>query len=112
MPSETRDSKLVTAPRGVPIAGGAPPNLGGEGFWHELINEKAAAEFLNISVRTVQAKRQKGGGPRYVRLSSRCIRYRRADLRKWTEERLVTSTSDPGLEGRGYEKPEIVANPS
>ena len=32
-------------------------------YWESLIDEKAAAAFLGISVRTVQAFRVKGGGP-------------------------------------------------
>ena len=69
---------------------------GDQNFWHALIDEKAAAEFLRLNVRTMQGFRHRGGGPLYVRLSSRCIRYRRVDLRQWAEERLRTSTSDPG----------------
>lgn len=67
-------------------------------YWHALIDEKAAAAFLNLSPRTLQGFRQSGGGARFVRLSARCIKYRRADLREWTETRLRNSTSDPGTE--------------
>ena len=35
---------------------------------------------------------------RYIAISSRCIRYRRIDLRAWSEARVRTSTSDPGQE--------------
>ena len=65
-------------------------------FWYSLIAEKAAGEFLDLTVRGMQAMRQRGGGPPYVRVSARCIRYRRADLRAWAEKRLRKSTSDPG----------------
>ena len=77
-------------------AGQEAPSNGNDNFWHALINEKAAAEFLGLSVRTVQDYRQRGGGPRYIVISSRCLRYRRADLRDWAEERLRVSTSDAG----------------
>ena len=63
-------------------------------FWFALIDEADAAGFLDFSVRTVQGLRYRGGGPKFVRLSSRCVKYRRADLREWTESRLQTSTSD------------------
>ena len=56
-----------------------------EAYWNELIDEKAAAEFRNQSVRTLQDYRTKGGGPRYYRLSARCIRYRRIDLKEDAE---------------------------
>ncbi len=67
-------------------------------YWQGLINEKAAAAFLGLTDRTMQAYRQRGGGPRYSALSSRCLRYRRIDLREWAEARMRTSTSDPGAE--------------
>ena len=67
-------------------------------FWHALINEQDAAEFLGLSVRTMQGMRYRGGGPRYLALSPRCVRYRRIDLREWAETHLRTSTSDPGSE--------------
>ncbi len=67
-------------------------------FWHGLIDEQAAAGFLGLTIRTLQGWRYRGGGPQYVRVSARCIRYRRADLREFSEARLRTSTSDPGPE--------------
>ncbi len=67
-------------------------------YWQGLIDEKAAAAFLDLSVRTLQGLRYKGGGARFVRISIRCVKYRRIDLRLWAEERLRASTSDPGSE--------------
>ena len=77
------------SPRGPPDA---------SDYWHALIDEKAAAAFLDLTDRTMQAMRQRGGGPHYIRLSSRCLRYRRVDLREWADARVRTSTSDPGTE--------------
>ena len=65
-------------------------------FWHALVDEQAAAAFLSLTVRTLQGWRYKGGGPRCIRVSARCIRYRRCDLRDWAEGRLRTSTADLG----------------
>ncbi len=82
-------------------AGGSLPT-GAEGdasFWNTLIDERAAGDFLDLTHRTLQGLRQKGGGPRFVRLSSRCVKYRRIDLNRWAEARLRSSTSDPGPEG-------------
>ena len=72
-------------------------------FWFGLINEKLAGQFLGLSQRTMQSLRQRGGGPSFCRLSARCVKYRRIDLRDWSEARLRSSTSDPGpgIEGRG-----------
>ena len=63
-------------------------------FWFALITEIAAAAFLDLERRTMQSLRQRGGGPRFVRISSRCIKYRRADLRTWSEARLVSSAAE------------------
>ncbi len=79
------------------IQGGASAE-GDPTYWNALIDEKAAAEFLGLTNRFMQHRRQQGGGPRYIAISSRCIRYRRIDLREYAESRLRTSTSDPGPE--------------
>ncbi len=50
-----------------------PPN--DPNFWESLINEKRAGDFLGLSDRAMQKMRQTGGGPRYVHISSRCLRY-------------------------------------
>jgi hypothetical protein len=63
-----------------------------------LLDERTAAAALYLTPRTLQEWRRRGGGPQYVRVSSRCIRYRPEDLAAWAAERLRTSTSD-GAEG-------------
>jgi excisionase family DNA binding protein len=57
-----------------------------------LLTENQAAEFLNLSTRTLQAWRIKGGGPRFARLG-RAVRYRQADLNEWLESRTLVHTS-------------------
>ena len=59
-----------------------------------LLNEQQAAGLLGVTVRTLQKWRVRGGGPRFVRVSSRCIRYRRRELNHWAAERLKHSTSE------------------
>ena len=80
-------ASLDGAPRGPPEA---------FDYWQALIDEKVAAAFLGLTKRTMQAYRHRGGGCRYIRISSRCLRYRRIDLRLWAEARMRTSTADPG----------------
>jgi hypothetical protein len=58
-----------------------------------LIAEMHAARFLGVSARSLQKWRCEGGGPNFVRVSSRCIRYRRRDLIEWSESRLKSSTA-------------------
>jgi hypothetical protein len=59
-----------------------------------LLDESKAATLLDVTPRALQAWRQRGGGPPYVRISSRCVRYRRRDLVAFAEARLQRSTSD------------------
>lgn len=72
-----------------PISAADPAYLNG------LINEREASAFLGYTTRALQNWRQRGGGPLYVRVSGRSIRYRRRDLVVWIEARLKTSTSQP-----------------
>jgi hypothetical protein len=58
----------------------------------QQVDEKAAAELLDLSPRKLQLMRQRGDGPRFVRVSARCIRYRLGDLEAWQESRLATNT--------------------
>ena len=67
-------------------------------FWHALIDEKAAAKFWGVTPRYLQQKRQTGGGPPFIRLGSRLVKYRRIDLRRTAEKCLRRSTADPGPE--------------
>ena len=65
-----------------------------------LLTEKEAVRILGFSHRTLQAWRVSGGGPKFIKVSSRCVRYRLADLRAWVEARVRRSTSDDGSSRR------------
>ena len=58
-----------------------------------LINEFEAAGELDVSVSTLRKWRITGKGPKFIRLSPRCIRYRRDWLEKYADARAYTSTS-------------------
>ncbi|WP_099591621.1 helix-turn-helix transcriptional regulator [Paramylibacter kogurei] len=60
---------------------------------NKLVNEREAASILCYSVRALQNWRHRGGGPDFVRVSARSIRYRRADLDAWVTARTVSNTS-------------------
>lgn len=60
-----------------------------------LLHECDAANFLRVSVRTLQAWRVRGGGPRFCKIG-RAVRYRREDLSAWVEGQVRASTSDAG----------------
>ncbi len=70
------------------------PNLGFDFEVDRLVDERQAATFLGYTVRALQNWRLRGGGPRFVKVSSRSIRYRRRDLLAWIEERLRSHTSE------------------
>ncbi len=79
------------------IQGGAPDLPEADlAYWNALIAEKPAGDHLGLTDRTMQKFRQQGGGPRYIVISSRCIRYRRRDLEAWANARVRTSTADDG----------------
>lgn len=59
-----------------------------------LLGQKEAAYILGISPRSLEAWRCKGGGPKFIRYSNRCIRYRRTDLEDWLQLRIKSSTSE------------------
>jgi len=59
-----------------------------------LNTEKTAASFLNVTQRALQGWRLKGSGPKFIRISARCIRYRKIDLVAWSESLLKLSTSE------------------
>ena len=65
-------------------------------FWQSLIDERSAATFLDVSPRTLQQWRQNGNGPRYLVLSTRCLRYKRAWLKDWADARSASSTAEYG----------------
>ena len=75
---------------------GPPSEIDDPAFWHELIDETEAADFLDLTTRSMQSMRQRGGGPPFFRLSARCVKYTRYRLRSWYDARMRSSTSDPG----------------
>ncbi len=62
-------------------------------YYDSLINETEAAKFLGYTVRALQNWRVRGGGPKFVKISSRSIRYRRRELIAWAEAHMVSNTS-------------------
>lgn len=59
-----------------------------------LVDQHEAARLLGFSARTLEKWRAEGGGPVFMRQSSRAIRYRPSDLAAWIEQRTRTSTAD------------------
>lgn len=55
----------------------------------QLITEKEAAQFLSVSLRTIQNWRFRNRGPKYKKLG-RLVRYSVADLYAYAEKETVT----------------------
>ncbi len=62
-----------------------------------FVVEQEAAEFLKVSVRTLQRWRTEppaGGAPRFYKLGRKRVAYRLSDLSAWAENRAFGSTSE------------------
>jgi predicted DNA-binding transcriptional regulator AlpA len=58
-----------------------------------LLNTRQAAKLISVSDRMLEGMRSRGGGPTYVEVSAKCIRYRYSDLVEWIESRTKKSTN-------------------
>jgi hypothetical protein len=54
-----------------------------------LLTQTEAANLLHVEPRTLESWRQHRTGPRYIRYSRRCVRYRLQDLSAWINEQAV-----------------------
>jgi predicted DNA-binding transcriptional regulator AlpA len=54
-----------------------------------LLSRREAAQRLGLTARFLEKAAQDGTGPRMVKISSRCVRYRPQDLNAWIEGRLT-----------------------
>ncbi len=84
-------SKASSSKTSNPSTGAATPDpLADE----RMLSESEAAAFLGFGDRALQNWRLRGGGPLFVKVSARAVRYRLCDLRRWAADRLRASTSD------------------
>lgn len=54
-----------------------------------VMDEKNAALFIGVSQKTLQTWRSHRMGPPYIRITRKCIRYRKADLQDFIDSRVV-----------------------
>lgn len=62
-----------------------------------FVGERKAAEFLGLSVRSLQRWRTEppdGGAPTFFKLGAKRVAYRLSDLTSWAEGRAFNSTSE------------------
>ncbi len=89
MPNDTAPSALA-APLEEPGGRPLPEHPGA------LLFTVEAAFLLGLSPRTLEALRLRGGGPPYIQVTPKAVRYRRRSLENWLDARCRKSTSDPG----------------
>ena len=53
----------------------------------QLVNERRLARVLTVSPALLRRWRRIGGGPPWLRIGKRLVRYDVAELRKWITER-------------------------
>lgn len=53
------------------------------------LNEKQVAELTGLSLSKIRVDRHKGKGIPYVRISSRCVRYRESDVHEFMNKHLI-----------------------
>ena len=61
-----------------------------------LLTRDEVEALFGITRRYLEVSAVRGDGPPMIRVESRMVRYRIADLREWLDARRVTSTSDRG----------------
>ena len=61
-----------------------------------VTNTDASSPRFGFSTSFWQARRLRGDGPTFIRISSRAVRYRWGDVLDWLESLRRTSTSDQG----------------
>jgi hypothetical protein len=54
-----------------------------------LLTQSEAAILLHVEPRTLESWRQHRVGPRYIRYSRRCVRYRIEDIQDWLAAQTV-----------------------
>lgn len=59
---------------------------------YQQVSTDEAAGFLNLSRRTMEKMRREGTGPKFVRISSTCLKYRIKDLIEYQEDNLAVNT--------------------
>jgi predicted DNA-binding transcriptional regulator AlpA len=59
-----------------------------------LLSPKTAAKALGLSLKTLEAMRVRGNGPKFIKISSRKVVYSETHLKEWISDRIFSSTSE------------------
>jgi len=60
-----------------------------------MMTTRDAAAYLRLKVSTIKGWRRTGEGPPFYRYSSRCVRYKRAELDAWIAQHSDPNTDSP-----------------
>jgi predicted DNA-binding transcriptional regulator AlpA len=60
----------------------------------DLLTTSETAHWLSLSTQWLEIGRCRGYGPPFVRVSPRCVRYRRRDVLAWLHQRTHARTSE------------------
>jgi predicted DNA-binding transcriptional regulator AlpA len=64
----------------------------------KLLKPKEAAEYLQVSEKTLEDWRRNNSGPTFQRMNRRCVRYFQSDIDRWLKEQtaqLSTNNAPP-----------------
>lgn len=61
---------------------------------NHYLTVKEAAQYLRVSPQTLDKLRHYGGGPEFIRIGARTIRYDRAALDAWMNARRASAVAD------------------
>ena len=69
----------------------------------EYLSAQDVSAYTGLSVDFWNRLRSQGGGPPYSKISAKAVRYRKADIDAWMEQRMRRSTFDgrPMAAGEG-----------
>lgn len=59
-----------------------------------LLTPEEVAEVTSLSLETLAQWRSQKRGPKFVKISRNCVRYRQGDLDGWVSERIVRTDQD------------------
>lgn len=70
----------------------------------EMLTTQEAADVLNVSKNFLEQARGNGSGPPFVKISPGAVRYMRAHLEAWVDERVHTVSSESNYVSAGSKK--------
>lgn len=91
----TTFGQLLSEQQRVPEPTPPKPSVPEKWAGRVYLDTQDAAERMDLSPRTLEQWRVKGGGPPFMKIGGG-VRYDRADLDQWLASRKRRSTSDPG----------------